>query len=215
MRISRSAAVVFFVILLASCASTQSVDMKEPRRVVGTESDVRLDAEVHGETLTFAQTIVLQYDITNQRPLAIAVADIQPETTYDSDTQTVTIAIGSEVPGERLLPRLIIIGSGEKKSFSAAAHVNINLPVTAPNPFQRYPRALRIKLNFLGETKPFEKLISIAERSVYDPKMAAELFPRWVEQNETVYTNAIPMHWAGLIQEEPQPTVGRRRRGGT
>jgi len=65
------------------------------------------------------------------------------------------------------------------------------------NPFHRYPNALRIRLNFLGDAAPFVKLIGISERAVRDPVLAAELFPKWVEQNESVITNVLPMHWIG------------------
>jgi hypothetical protein len=202
-------------LLVAGCATTKPVDLKEPRRVVGTENDVRIDAEIDIDRLTPSQTINLKYDISNHRTLPIAIADIFPEASYDSETRTVTIGIGTEVPGEQLLPRLLVIAPGERKSFVAAARVNILVPAGAPNPFVRYPNALRLKVNFLGDTEPFGKLISISERGVHDPQLANELFPKWLERNETVITSSVPMRWAGNV-EEPQPPVemrGRRRRG--
>jgi hypothetical protein len=202
-------------LLLAACATASKptpVDHKEPRRVVGTDNDVRVDAEIFGDHLMSSITIPVKYDITNNRASMIAVADIIPETTYDEETQTVTMSIGSEVPGETLLPRLIPIHPGEKKSFSTIARVNILTAGHAPN--RPVPRAMRVKLNFLDDTRPFEQLISITEKGVHDPKLADELFPKWLERNTTVYTNALPMRWT-IQPDEPEPAArsrsGRRR----
>jgi hypothetical protein len=143
------------------------------------------------------------------------VADIIPETTYDPDTQTVTMSIGSEVPGETLLPRLIPIAPGEKKSFSTVARVNImvNHSVT---PHARFPNAMRVKVNFLDDSAHFQQLVAIPEKGVFNPQLADELFPKWVERNETVYTNTVPMRWTiqGEIDTPPPAIGGRRRRRG-
>ena len=212
-------------LILTSCATSSSkpVDMTEPRRGVGTEALVRVDAEIWADQLTTNGSIPIKYDITNDRQATILVADLVPLATYDPDTQTVIVALGSEVPGMELLPRLIPILPGEKKSFSTAARVTILLP-NASSPVMRFPNALRVKLNFLGETKPFEKLVAMTEKAVHDPKLADELFPKWLEQNETVLTNALPMRWAGnaidrgglppIDASTPASTrVTRRRRG--
>jgi hypothetical protein len=59
-------------------------------------------------------------------------------------------------------------------------------------------------------------LIAIPERAVHDPALAAQLFPKWVEGNETVFTNTLPMRWV-TVTEEPTPATAptRRRRPGT
>ena len=191
-------AAVAALLFAAACASTPKVDMKEPRRLVATDNDVRLDAQVKGEVLGPTTDIPIDYIVTNNREAAIAVAELVPDSTYDADTQTVTVTFGSEVPGEQLLPRLILIKPGEHRAFSSGARVNV--PITEmvnQNPFHRYPNALRIRLNFLGDAKPFMQLVGISERAVHDPKLAAELFPKWVEQNESVITNVLPMRWIG------------------
>ena len=199
------------LILTAACASTPTVDMSEPRRVVGTEAEVRLDAQIFGERLSTNITIPVKYDITNTRDEAIAVADMVPEASYDPETQVVTVGIGSEVPGASLLPRLISIAPGEKKSFSTVARVNI-LVGRVGSPLSRYPNALRVKLNFLSDTTPFQHLIGITEKGIQDPNMADQLFPVWLEKNETVYTNAVPMRWGFEPEEVTAPPAGRRRR---
>jgi hypothetical protein len=203
--------VVAVAVLFAAACASKPVDMDEPRRVVGTENDVRVDAEVIGDTFQTSTVISLKYDVTNNRTTSIAVADLVPDANYDPDTRTVTINLGSEVPGKELLPRLIAIPPGGKKSFSGAAHVNLIMGETAVTPLTRFPNALQIKLNFLGDTKPFEQLIDIPERGVYNPKLADALFPTWLDRNESVITNSLPMRWSGP-KEAPSPFPGRRRR---
>jgi hypothetical protein len=201
------------LVVLAACSSTQPVDMAEPRRIVGTENDVRIDAEVFGDSLGPNVNIPIKYDITNNRAATILVADLIPNATYDAESLTVTIDIGSEIPGEQFLPRLVSIPSGTKKSFKSSAHVRIvHNPVSGP--FTPRPRALRIRVNFLGEAKPFEKLIDIPERLLHDPELADALFTKWVEGNETVVTNTLPMRWrTAAAPEEGVPASQRRRRG--
>ena len=204
---------VTIAVLAAGCATTKPVNLKEPRRVVGTENDVRIDAEIDADHLSPAQTINLKYDVTNQRPLSIAIADIVPETSYDPETRTVTIGIGTEVPGEQMLPRLVVVAPGERKTFVTSANVRL---LIGAGPFVAVPNALRVKVNFLGDTTPFAKLIAIPERGVHDPQLASELFPKWLEQNESVVTSSVPMRWGGSADDaNPAPidSRARRRRG--
>ncbi|HEV8432301.1 MAG TPA: hypothetical protein VGR95_02730 [Thermoanaerobaculia bacterium] len=212
----RLAPVVLSLLLFAACASTPKVDMKEPRRLVATDNDVRFDVQVRGEMLGPSNDIPLDYEVTNNRDTAIAIAELVPDATYDPETQTVTINVGSEVPGQQFLPRLVLIKPGEHKTFSVGARVN--LPITElvdQNPFHRYPNGLRIRLNFLGDATPFMKLVGISERAVHDPALANELFPKWVEQNESVITSVLPMRWIGTPAtnsgDVPIGPVRRRR----
>ena len=128
----------------------------------------------------------------------------------------VTIDIGSEIPGEEFLPRLISIPSGGRRSFNTGAHINIRMPLNSP--WSPKPRALQLRVNFLGDTAPFVKLIDFPEKAVHDRQLAAELFPKWVEGNETVTTNALPMRWQGPrstgIDDAPAAQPQRRRRPG-
>jgi hypothetical protein len=212
-------AAVLLLLAAAGCASSSSskpqVHMDEPRRIVGTENDVRVDAEIAGEHITAGAPIPIRYVITNQRSTPILIADLIPQTNYDPETGMVTIEIGTEIPGQEFLPRLISIASGEKRSFATKATLNVMvLRNRAPNTI--VPQALRIRINFLGESKPFEKLIGIPEKAVHDPQLASDIFTKWVEGNETVVTNAIPMRWGQGYSDEPAmstPQTGRRRRG--
>jgi hypothetical protein len=210
---------VALLFLAVGCATVPPVNMNAPRRVVGTESAVRIDAEVVGEELRAGVPLPITYEITNQRSEQIAIADIVPETTYDAESNTVTINIGSEVPGATLLPRLIAIAPGEKKIFSTTARVAGLFRPTA-NPARLPSLSLRIKVNFLGDTTGFDDLVAMTEKAVADAKRADEVFTAWLERNEAVYTNSIPMRWMGRVQDATTATPSdagvpsrRRRRG--
>jgi hypothetical protein len=214
------------LLLTAACTSTSppaastkpgNIDMKEPRRMVGTENDVRVDAEIYGDEMSQGATLAIKYDVTNQRSHPILIADLIPQANYDPDTRTVTIDIGSEIPGEEFLPRLISIPSGARRSFNTGARINIVMPL--PGPWTPRPRSLQLRINFQGEAGPFMKLIDIPEKAVRDKQLAADLFPKWVEGNETVTTNSLPMRWTNssrpaMMDDTPVSVPARRRRPG-
>ena len=92
--------------------------------------------------------------------------------------------------------------------------MNLVMPASA-GPFVAYPQLLRLKVNFLGNVKPFEKLIDIPERAIADAKLADSMFATWIENNEAVVTNAIPIRWGAAEGfGEPPPPEGRRSRRG-
>ena len=234
MKLCRLAAGAVFAIIVVGCASAPPAaapvtkpaaaapapapapNLAEERSIIGTENGVRVEARVRGDELKEASNVTVTYDIINERSTPVAVADIVPISSYDPEMRTVTLEIGSEVPGEHLLPRLVVIPPGGRKTFSAAAHMGVIHPTDAE--FYRAPNALRVKVNFLGDTAPFEKLIGITEKAVEDPKLANDLFPQWLERNEIVLTNTLPMHWSaagnmgqpGAEWAPPHPVVGRR-----
>lgn len=220
----KRAACSLALLLAAACNSTSAptpatkpggIDMKEARRMVGTENNVRVDAEIYGEDLVQGASIAIKYEITNLRPAPILVADLLAQTNYDPDTRTVTIDIGSEIPGEEFLPRLISIPAGERRTFHTGARISVM--ATFSSSTSPKPRALQVRVNFLGDAAPFLKLVDIPEKAVRDPQLAAALFPKWVEGNETVTTNALPMRWQSSrsgIDEPPPAQRSRRRPGG-
>lgn len=202
----RQCVAVLAVAFLAACASTtpstskSKIDMKEPRRVLGNDAGVRIDAMVYEDELSETTAIPITYEVTNHRKAPILIADLIPASSYDGDTQTVTIDLGSEVPGENFLPRLILIAPEESKTFSTVAHSRITT-LPGASPWIPRPSLVRLRLNFLTDAKPFQELIGITQKGVYDPKLAADLFPKWVDGNETVLTNPLPMHWRGTSRQ--------------
>jgi len=203
-----------FLLLLAAaaaCATSSKpiVESTEPRRAVGTENGVRIDVEIYTDSLKTNTNLPLRYDITNHRNETILVADLVPQGTYDSDTQTVTVNLGTEIPGEQFLPRLIAIRPGERKTFSVAAHVVI--AANPGTPWTPKPNGVRVRLNFLDDTKTFSPLVDIKEKAVHDPSLASALFQKWVENNETVVTNILPMRWQGVVLGDTPATPPTRR----
>ena len=188
------AAVLAVTLFSFACASSSGVvDMKEAKRFVGTEENVRIDAQMFGDKISPNQVVQIAYEITNQRQEPIAIADLVAESTYDPESRTVTVNFGTEVPGNELVPRLLMIPSGGHKSFTTGAKIPaVNIGTGPLNPIPRY---LQIRVSFIRDTKPFEKLLDISERSIHDPQLASELFPKWVESTENVSTNAIPIYW--------------------
>lgn len=192
---ARAGAALFAAITLAGCASSPSVDLTEPRRVLGRENDVRLDAQIFSERLSPNATVRIVWEVTNERPHPIAIADIVSITTFEPDTATLTVHIGSEVPGNQLLPRLIELAPGQKHARSIGA----KMPPIRDTAGGRaiVPRQLRIRLSYLQDTGPFQELVGISERAVADSARADELFEQWVEATRTIETNALPVEWAG------------------
>lgn len=202
-------------LFLAACSSSNHVDPKEPKRVLGLDNDVRVDAQLSADRMAPNSLIGVTYEIENLRNEPIALADLVPEITYETDSRTITINLGAEVPGNQIVPRLVRISSGEKKSFTTSARMNLVMPATG-GPFVAYPQLLRLKVNFLGNIQPFEKLIDIPERAIADSKLADAMFSTWIENNEAVVTNSIPIRWGSADSfGEPPPEAGRRtgRRG--
>lgn len=205
---SRTLAASFLLLgsLALGCGST-GVDLEEPRRVLGREADVRVDGQIFGERIGPGAGLRLTWEIENMRGDAIAVADLIPVVTYEVEERTLVVHIGSEVPGNDMVPRLIVIPPGERKTFHGSAKANLNLP--PPGPLAAYPRYLKLRVSFLSNIAPFEQLVGIPEVSVFDPDLADRLFPLWVEANENVATNAIPIQWTGA---PTSPDVTGRRR---
>lgn len=207
--VAPSAAALF---LLTACASSHAIDLDAPRSVVGSESGVRIDAQILEDNIAPGSRVPITWEITNQRSTSIAVADLIPETSYESESNVFTVTIGSEVPGNEMLPRLVEIGPGQKKTFSGTASVRFITPPRQANPLE--PQAsptLRLRVNFLGNVEPFRQLVGLPENALADAQLADRLFPLWLEANEAIFTNAVPMRWGARRTDAPPPVEGRRR----
>jgi len=180
-------------LVILSCASSDTVDLTEPKRVLGRENNVHVDAQIFADRVAPNSLVRVTYEIENKRHDPIAVADIIPEVAYEASTRTITVSMGSEVPGNELVPRLIRILPGERKNFTTGVRIDLFMP--AAGALVAFPRFLNLKVNFLGETEAFQKLIDIPEKAIRDPQLADALFPKWIESNEAVVTNAIPIQW--------------------
>lgn len=194
------------LLLSSGCASGGGA-VDESARLIGRESDVRVDAMVRNLNIGFGSNVSIRYDVENLRTEPIAVADIVPEVVFDTDTGLITVMLGSEVPGNEFLPRLVMIRSGEKQSFSAGVNLNVGSTVRIS------PSAIRIRLSYLKDVEPFESLIGITQKAVHDPELADEMFLPWVESVRFVDTNSVPLQWTGRSRgDAASPVRGPRIR---
>ena len=180
----RCATWLLSVFCLTNAAFAARVDMRDPRRAVGTEDNVRVDAQLTSEFVSAHSSIGVTYKVHNLSSQTIAVADGITDASFDSDSSTITISIGSEVPVAGAMPRLVLIHSGQAKTLSAAASVRVS-----PRDQRRLRSALvQIRVNVLRDAAPF---VSLTERQ----KLTDEQFEQWLTINDAIELNAIPVHY--------------------
>jgi hypothetical protein len=182
--------------LTASLAAAQTVDMKDPRRAVGLEDDVRVDAELMQETVSSGSPIGIKCVIENRTSAAIAVSQTVAAS-YDVSSRTITLSVGTEVPLRGTMPRMIIIASGEKKAFAGSALLQI-ASAGIGGPFSNDPRSVQIDVNVLRNVVPFRALIERSAGSTQPVAMTDALFDAWLESNDTIALNAVPVRYDGF-----------------
>lgn len=171
--------------------------MKDPRRAVGTEDGVRVDAQLTTEFVSPHASIGITYQIHNLSPRTIAVADRSCEASYDSETATITLSVGSEVPNGGAMPRLLTIPSGETRTFTTGATVHSSLRGERV----ARPAFVEIHVNVLRDATPFTALRAGIALSDDD-------FDHWLKLNESIVLNTIPVRYRA---EETQAADASRR----
>src|SRR5437588_4602668 len=112
----------------ASVAAAAHVDFKDPRRALGREGDIRIDAQLAQDVVSPNSPITVTYQIQNLSHATIAVADKITDTDFDLDSLTVTLSIGAEIPPGTQLPHLVAINPGEKRVLTAGALLHVAVP---------------------------------------------------------------------------------------
>lgn len=176
------------VLTLALPALAGSIDMDDPRRTVGREENVRIDAQLVRDTVSPGSPIGITYQIENLSAEPVAIADKVAEATYDADTLTITLAVGSEVPRDGKMPRLATIAPGEKKVFHTGA--TPALAGAASHSSLAPPRYVQVKVSILRDLVPFAKLRP-------EQVLPDELFDKWFESNDSIFLNAVPVRFSG------------------
>jgi hypothetical protein len=174
-------------------ASAARVDMNDPRRALALDDDVRIDAQLGDDTISSGSSVNITFQVQNNSRQPVAIATKVTDSAYDSDSQTVTISIGSEIPDGAIMPHLAVIKPGEKKTFTALAAVRIVMPA-ARSPFVAYPRYVQVKVNVLRDISAFADLIA-QQHDAAQPRLPDSLFETWIQNNDAVFLNAIPVHW--------------------
>src|SRR5437588_12830617 len=92
---SSRAIIALAVLLIAATVQAAKVDMRDPRRAVGREDDVRVDAELAQDSVSPHSKICVVYQIQNLTQAPIALADKISDATHDSATQTSPVAFSA------------------------------------------------------------------------------------------------------------------------
>ena len=171
----------------AAVSAADPIDMNDPRRALGREDDVRVDATILHETVTSGSPISITYQIQNLTAMPVAIAPKSTDVSYDPDTLTITVGLGSEVPADGAMPAITMIKPGEKMTFSAAATPLIPLGASA-SPYAPKPRYVQLKVSILRDIAPFAAIP--AKQPLSD-----ELFDKWLSGNDTILLNAIPVRY--------------------
>ncbi|HEY0140258.1 MAG TPA: hypothetical protein VGF48_05130 [Thermoanaerobaculia bacterium] len=177
-------------LIYAMAANAAGIDMDEPRRALGREGNVRIDAQLSQDTVSPGSPIGVTYQIQNLSSQPVAVAERVTDASYDEETRTITLSIGSEIPGENA-PRLTLIQPGEKKVFRTAATAAMNVR-SSNTAFSNAPRYVQVKVSILRDLAPFAQLI---EKQARPQRMSDELFDQWLASNDTIYLNALPVRY--------------------
>src|SRR5258705_10808388 len=96
-----------FLVISSITANAAGVNMDDPARALGREDDIRVDAQLVQDTLAPGVPVAVTYQIQNLTETAVAVADKVSSATYDSDTRTIMVTIGSEVP-QQTMPHVVV-----------------------------------------------------------------------------------------------------------
>ena len=189
---TRFAAATFAAMVVSAAADAgTSIDMNDPLRAKARENNVRIDAQLVTGTIAPGAPIGVNWQIQNESDVTVAVATRVVDATYDADSQTITLAIGSEVPKDGNMPQMVLVAPGETKVFRASA-----TPAIAPAAFRGTgrgaPRLVQVKVSILRELEPFLALIKTANTQ----RLSDELFDRWFESTDTILLNTLPVQWS-------------------
>jgi hypothetical protein len=194
-------------LLLTASAAAASIDMNDPRRALGREGDVRIDAQLTRDTVTGGAPVGITYQIQNLSTSAIAIAHRESDASYDEDNRTIVLAIGSEVPPDGNMPPMILIEPGETKVLTAAATPTLR-PAAMRTTLTVAPRYVQVKVAILRDVRPYLQLIR-SQNGRSRQRLSDELFEQWFESNDTIYLNAVPVHY-----QPPAVSSIERRQGG-
>jgi hypothetical protein len=183
------------IALTATAAQAAKIDMKDPRRAVGTEDGVRIDAQLVSEAVSTGAAIGVTVQINNASPHTIAVADKVCEASYDDESRTITLNVGREVPMGGELPHLVTIRPGEKKTFTTGASVSVSPSLSK----QRFttPAFVQVKVNVLRDVTPFAALFERASKVTTSVLLSDEEFDEWLNANAAIELNVIPIRYRG------------------
>ena len=176
-------ALAFFA---GACASSAPPRPPPESTVVGQEGGVRVEARLIFSNVSGSSAVSISADVQNLTAEPIGVAELVPMVDVSGDQATITV--GSEVPGNQIVPRIVSIPPGMKKTFTGRVRIARRI--------DQMPAArVRLRVHYLSDLAPFAELLGDAEASkaTAGSELADRLFTPWVERNVTIYTNDVPL----------------------
>lgn len=171
-------------------ADGRKPELKEMKSAVGTDDNVKVEAHLYAGDVNPSSVVQIICTVQNERPDPILVADLNTQTDYDPDSRTITVTLGSEIPINNSVSKLVRVDPGQTREFKKGARMNV-FPATQSR-MMPVPMFVRLKVNFLGAIQPFLSLLT----GKADMQAAArQIFPAWIEHNEAIETNTIPIRW--------------------
>jgi len=178
---------------IATVASAAGIDMDNPRRSLGREGDVRIDAQLLRETVSPGTPIGVTFQIQNLSPSTVAIANEETDASFDDESRTITVVVGSEIPPDGNMPRVELIAPGETRLFRAAAMPILN-GATLRSQHGRIPRFVQVKVAILRNLSAFLPLIE-RQQTKNRPRLSDQQFDQWLESNDTIFLNAVPVEF--------------------
>ena len=149
MEYSKFGSVAVATLFVAVTAHAAHVDMTDPRRALGHEDGIRVDAQLIQDTVSSGSPVGVTYQIQNLTQQPIAIADKVCDISYDNESRTITVSVGSEVPNGGEMPRLTMILPGEKKTLTTGAVLHVTT-ATVRSPFVSIPQFVEIQVRELS-----------------------------------------------------------------
>jgi hypothetical protein len=195
----------------AIAAHAARVDFKEPKRAVGREDNIRIDAQLNDDTLSSSSPVTVTYQVENLSNAPVAIADKIASADYDPESGTITLSIGAEVPSGETMPHMVAIKPGEKRVLTSGTFAHVAMP-SIRTPWTTMPRFVSIRVSVLRDVKSFAGLIEKQTATAPLP-FPEELFDRWVEGTGSVYLNVLPIRWKtdnrlGTAESDRPPAAG-------
>ena len=193
-------AVASLAVTFGMYASTGSIDMNDPRRALGREGDIRIDAQLIDDTVSPGAPIGVTWQIQNFTDSPVAVAPRVVDVSYDAESRTITLAIGSEVPDQGKMPLMTVVAPGEKKVFRSAAMMRGGASVMRATAGSA-PRLVQVKVSILRDLEPFGAMIRKQTPTAAPETLPDALFEQWFESTDTIFLNTLPVQWAARTQK--------------
>jgi len=202
----KSSLFVVAVMLTAGAAMAgPRIDMKDPRRALAREDNIKIDAQLLQDTLQPNGPILVTYQVENLSNSAIAIADRVSDVDFNPDDVTLTVTIGAEALTAKTLPHLVVIAPGEKKTLLAGGTVHGVL--NAHGPFAVVPHTVLIRVNVLRDVAPFRQAIEAQQQPNAMVAVTSDMFDRWIDSNDSIELNALPVRWSAEPSDEGVTTA--------